>query len=310
MSLTHLAQPAKALSCTYELNVWFPDVPVIELDKSQTRRMIPALKWLVGPEDLFLLHSGGNLGDRGIWSENARRCVIGSFPHNRIVSLPQTIFFSDTPRGRKERERSRKIYGRHPDLTIIGRDPRSGDLAADLFPRARTLCLPDFVLSLPPRPQGERPKPSKALLCLRRDDESILTEADRRRLAGGLPFQCEFFDTTLPEPIDVHRRADVLESVLDRFQDSDLVVTDRYHGLVFAVLCRKPCVVLQTVDHKMTSAMEWFRDVRFVRFAEGIGAVPEAAAQCLAETCLDVPDWNVAYFDRLPQQIGLRAPGV
>jgi len=307
--LSNVGDHAQAVAIGRWIQKWFPDAPVLELDKFQTRRMIPALKWLVGPEDLFLLHSGGNLGDRGIWSENARRCIIRNFPNNRIVSLPQTIFFSDTPQGRRERARSRRIYGRHPNLTVIGRDSQSGNLAAELFPRARTLCLPDFVLSLPPRPQGKRPKPSEALLCLRRDDESILTEADRRRLAEELPFQCEFFDTTLPEPIDVDRRADVLESVLDRFQDSDLVVTDRYHGLVFAVLCRKPCVVLRTVDHKMTSAMEWFCDVRFVRFAEEIGAVPEVAAQCMAETCRDVPDWNAEYFDRLPRQIGLRAPG-
>ena len=283
----------------------FDGLPVVEVDKDQCRDLLPALQWLIQPDDLFFLHSGGNLGDRGKWSESIRRLLISTFPENKIISLPQTIYFSDTPTGRAEKDISCQIYAGHPNLTVIGRDPQSGKLAQELFPKANTLCMPDFVLSLPPRGTDQRNNPPKILLCLRLDDESALTAEQRQEFAQQLPYECTYFDTTLDYPIEVDKREAVLEETLRLFLDADVVVTDRYHGLIFTVLCQKPCVVLQTVDHKLTSAMHWFKDVPFVVFAKDTHEVPGLVEHCLTIESRETPDWNATYFDQLPELVNL-----
>ena len=302
--LKNIGDHAQAVAIHRWLQKQYPGLPVLEMDKDRARYFLPALKRLVGPDDLIFLHSGGNLGDRGMWSESIRRLIIGSFPGNKIVSLPQTIFFSDTPRGHSERENTRCIYGEHPDLTIIGRDPLSGDIAQDLFPGAQTFSIPDFVLSLTPYPPAPHNDTPRILLCLRGDDESALPPDARDAFASELPYSHEMFDTTLAEPIPADDRERILKKTLDYFYSFDIVITDRYHGVIFSVLCRKPCLVIRTVDHKLTSALTWFRDVPYVMFVDDLDRIGDMVKKALAIDTFDTPDWNRDYFDPLPGRIG------
>ena len=248
----------------------------------------------------------GNMGDRAMWSESIRRLLISTFTKNKIISLPQTIYFSESPIGKRERENTRRIYAIHPNLTVIARDPRSGEIAAELFPNAQTFCMTDFVLTLPPRQPGKKNNPPRVLLCLRNDAESSLAPDQRRELAQNLPYESSYYDTTLDKQIRIIDRETVLERTLDLFQAHDVVVTDRYHGIIFSVLCRRPCVVLSTVDHKLTSAMYWFENIPFVTLAQNLQEIPALVEKCLAVQSREVPDWNIQYFDKIPEMIGAR----
>jgi exopolysaccharide biosynthesis predicted pyruvyltransferase EpsI len=252
----------------------FVGVPVLEIDKNEALYCIKDLRRVIGAGDLIVLHSGGNLGDRGIWSETARRKIICNFPDVPIVSLPQTIYFSDTPEGRRQQSISQEIYNAHPNLTVMGRDRASGHLARSLFSSATTLTAPDFVLSLDYDATAQREIPndirsSRVLLCLRRDNESVFTDEDKTRLQQSIPGY----------------------------------TADRYHGLIFAVLCRRPAVVLRTVDHKLTSAFDWFEGIDGVRFAQSVVDVPESLTQVLAIPFGHVIDWNREFFDPLAEHV-------
>lgn len=304
-NLKNIGDQAQAVAIHAWLAKHFPGIPVVEVDKLEVFYCRDHLGRIVRPDDLIFLHSGGNLGDRGLWSERARRLVIASFPRNRIVSLPQTIHFSDTPAGREQREASRRIYAAHPHLTVIGRDHVSGAFAAQLFPRAQTFCAPDFVLSLQPPTPAPPSALRRVLLCLRQDDESVLSRESRAALARSLPYETTVFDTTLRQRIPASRREAILARTLALFASHDAVVTDRYHGLIFALLCRRPTVVLRTQDHKLTAAIDWFREVAFVRLATRLESVPEELEASFAGRSGGVPDWNALHFDRLPELLGL-----
>ncbi len=303
--LRNIGDHAQAVAITRWLEKHFPGRPIIEVDKDACDVPVQPLRHVVGEGDLVFLHSGGNLGDRGMWSERGRRALIEAFPRNRVVSLPQTIHFSDTPKGRAEREVTRALYARHPALTVLGRDRQSAELAAELFPRARTFAVPDFVLSLPPRASSSA-RGSGVLLCLRRDAEGILSTRDKEALVRLVGEPSTVFDTTLDRGgIARGRRAALVDGTIDLFARHAAVVTDRYHGVIFAVLARRPCVVLPTVDHKLTSAIEWFTGIDNVAMAPGPSDVPRVLAECVARTAPTYPDWNATYFDPLPVRLGL-----
>lgn len=62
---------------------------------------------MLNDDDLIFLQGGGNLGDKWLNEERLRRTIIESFPNNKIVILPQTIYFSKNDGG-KEFEISQK----------------------------------------------------------------------------------------------------------------------------------------------------------------------------------------------------------
>ena len=306
--LANVGDQAQVVAIELWLNKHFPDRAVLEVDKDETIYGQRLLKELIKPDDLIFLHSGGNLGDRGIWSETGRRLMIQNFPQNRIISLPQTIFFSDTDEGQKQKALSQKIYASHPNLTIIGRDKESGLLAERLFPTAQVLVVPDFVLSLKLEDLGMcniAAKRGKILACLRVDDESVLTAEDRNNIAKSLGEKTTLIDTTLSEPINAENRIAVIRQFVGAVLEHEAVVTDRFHGLIFSVIAKRPAVVLQTVDHKLTSAMDWFSTTSFVIFSPSPDQIDQKLQQALSDKLMECPDFRAEYFDKLPDKLGL-----
>jgi pyruvyl transferase EpsI len=304
-NLQNVGDHAQAVAIRRWLAKHFPNTPVIEVNRDETRYYLRALRRLIQPDDVIFIQSGGDLGDLSLRLEKLRRMLIAKFPWNRIISLPQTIQFTDTPRGMREKQKTAETYNRHPDLTILTRDPESESIARAMFDKARVLCIPDFMLSLPPREPTPQNDPARVLLCLREDDQTALTPNELQAMQERLPYPSGFANTYVDRLIPREQQESVLEETLDLFSSYDVIVTDRLHGLIFGILCRKACVVLPTLDHKLTAAMTWFRDMPQVVLAEASENVPECVVRLLALDERHLPDWNDAYFDRLPEQLGL-----
>lgn len=118
----------------------------------------------------ILIHGGGNLGDLWPHHEALREAVIRAFPRNKIIQLPQSIWF----REQQNLARARAIFDRHPDLTILVRDRRSLEFARNEF-RATSLLCPDMAFALGPL---SRPLiPERDVVCLLRQD--IESSGDR-----------------------------------------------------------------------------------------------------------------------------------
>ncbi|MEM8738119.1 MAG: polysaccharide pyruvyl transferase family protein [Planctomycetota bacterium] len=309
-ALRNIGDHAQVVAIYEWLAEKFPEHRVVEFDKFQSLYCIPEMKKMQGPADFVLLHSGGNLGDRGQFTERSRRIVIASMPRIPIISLPQTIYFSDTDEGRKQRRLTRKIYNKHRDLTVIGRDPISADLAAELFPNLRTFALPDFVLSY--RAELKEPRNSDAekrvLLCFRQDPESVMDGERHKEIEQSLPYPCEIFDTETETDIAKSDRKRLLDDTLSFFNSFDAVITDRYHGLIFSTLCGKPTVVLPTIDHKLTSAFDWFEGLDHIAQVPQGASIAETLDKVMAVSKINQIEWGAKYFDGLAKMIAAKLP--
>jgi len=100
-------------------------------------------KW-ARPNDVIVFQGGGNFGDIYGPFQGFRERVISELPGNRIVILPQTIYF-ENPSNFK---RCCETFSRHPDLHICVRDHRSFELALQMT--NNVYLMPDMAHQLWP----------------------------------------------------------------------------------------------------------------------------------------------------------------
>lgn len=122
----------------------------------------------IAPEATIVLQGGGNFGDLYDLHQQFRERVIAQCRRNRIVLLPQTIYF-ESPTKVAE---CVAIFAAHPDLHICLRDQRSYDFFRRHFPNPVYL-FPDMAhflwdeMAPYRREMGER----ETLLFMRTDKE-------------------------------------------------------------------------------------------------------------------------------------------
>jgi pyruvyl transferase EpsO len=92
-------------------------------------------------EVIILLQGGGNFGDLWYRHQVFRKMILGSFPDNRVVLLPQSVFFKD--RGVMLEDAG--VFAQHRNLTMCFRDRYSLDLANRYFGSSRNMLVPDMA---------------------------------------------------------------------------------------------------------------------------------------------------------------------
>jgi len=283
-------------------------LPIIELKSYQIESCLPLLKQLIGKDDIVFLHSGGNFGDDWPCTQMIREAIVSALPDNKIVQLPQTIFYGNTDSGCLAADRSRQIINAHPALLIFGRDFHSAKIAKKLFDQTTVLTRPDMVLSLQDLVEKELPDAivrrsphiKKVLLIMRNDKEGVYDLALKRELEKILitaDYQAMLWDTDVNDIFKDRAKFKTICKYLKFIAGFDAVITDRYHGLIFSVLVKRPCIVLKTHNHKLTSAFDWFDEVNYVKRIDSPDEILETLNAFQSLTEYVSPRWNAIHFD-------------
>lgn len=225
----------------------------------------------VQPDDLMVMHGGGNLGNLWINEEIFRRSIIEKFHGNKIIIFPQSVHFTNDAEGQKQAIISKQIYNAHPDLHLMLRDENSYNLANDIFPEINTYLLPDVVTSLYGITDKVNVEREGVLFVLRHDKEKVRDDSNVQRLqeflmANNIPFSVT--DTVIDEIIYKENREQKILDVLMKIRQSRLVITDRFHGVVFSYITRTPVMAFKSFDTKISSGIKWFKDIPSIYYAE------------------------------------------
>lgn len=270
----------------------------------------------VREEDQVFIHSGFNMTDVGTANgvpENvyaSHKIIMEELKGKRIVFFPQTVQFSDPG----NREKMRDLYCGHGDILFLSRDTVSEQYARELLPNARHISYPDIVTSWIGR--FDFPREAKGILaCLRFGPESLMDENERRLLMRGLGAVAGTRRTDTNFTMKSHalrrNRETVVLGMIEQFSKYKVIVTDRYHGMIFSLAANRPVVVLPTFGHKVTSGIDWFpADYReYIYVAEDIHDVEAIIRK--AEQAHSLPlsgrlpsYFKERYYDRLKEQIG------
>lgn len=241
----------------------YPDGVVINVAwTSVESRILKAICSKIRPQDNVFIHSGYNITD--ICDEfgapdvfPSHRIILEALKNHKIVFFPQSVEYKSIEKWKPITD----MYSEHPDIVFISRDKVSKEYAQKLLPNAKHLAYPDIVTIWIGKYRFDKPS-RDIFLCLRTGAESLLDNNGREELKKKL----EELGTLERGDTDVtasafryrgHRKRVVLEKISE-FSRYKIIVTDRYHGVIFSLIASRPVIVLKTAGHKVKSAIDWF----------------------------------------------------
>ena len=130
--------------------------------------------------------------------------------------------------------------------------------------------VPDMALTLH-LPRSTAPR-AGCLLLLRNDREKTRTPAQTAEVMA----QCHrlfgenitLSDMDAPAPVSPAQREGVLREKWAQVAGTELVITDRLHGMIFAALTETPCIALDSKSPKLRGCYEWLRGLGYIAFAD------------------------------------------
>ena len=261
----------------------FPDAEVIDFPISKTFTEMKSLKRIISPDDIITIVGGGNTGDMYDDIEFCRQFVINQFPNNRIICFPQTIDFSETAIGRKALKKAIKIYGRHKKLSLSAREENSFNKFSQLFINNKVVMVPDIVLSLD---EAELAVSREGItFVLRADGEKNISKSLQKELIEKVSanYSVRFNDTHVNKTkMSVKERKDELDTIWNVFRKSELVITDRLHGMIFCAITNTPCIAINNSNKKVAGVYNsWLKESQTIRVMENFNV--DEALQLIQE---------------------------
>lgn len=248
----------------------FPGYEIIDFPISKTLGNLKALKNICNTDDVITIVGGGNMGDLYGDIELLRLMVVKTFPHNRIISFPQTIEYVDTVKNRFLYNLSKRTYNGHKNLLMCARESVSYAKMKELYPHCNICLVPDIVMTLDKRSDTIKREDNIITLCVRNDKEKKKTALDENLLKSQLieqGYKLNVSDTHIGKSqMSMDERETELQKILDTFSKSKLVITDRLHGMIFAYITGTPALVLPNSNFKVEKCYEWIKDCGYVEF--------------------------------------------
>ena len=229
----------------------------------------------INSRDILCITGGGFFGS--FWRNEPEWAlkVLRHFRHNRVIIMPQTVFYFDNEQGMKELASDRKTFAKFSDLHVFVRDRNSYELISrtSLFPKAKSVELvPDMVCSM----DFQRLAPEKrsgVIVCLRPDAEKVLDKYQCNMLISELyaKFGDVKFWSTNPaqSSVNISGWEDALTEALRTVAGAELVVTDRLHGMIFAAVTGTPCVAFDNKTGKVR-VYEWISEREYIQICRSI----------------------------------------
>ena len=111
-------------------------------------------------------------------------------------------------------------------------------------------------------------KRQNVLLCFREDKEQSISEQVKRTIIVTVK-QCgkEYLETTTVEKyaISPNQRETFVYKKLQEFRNSELVITDRLHAMLFAAITGTPCIAFDNCSKKVSGVYEWIYQLKYIK---------------------------------------------
>lgn len=273
---TNIGDTAIAEASRLWINRIFRGYKYIQLQEIEYLKVKKILKFFITKQDILFVQGGGNMGDRYPGLDDVRREIVLSYPKNKVVFMPVTIYFSESTFAKTELLKSIQAYNSHSNLTILTRDEQSCIFARKNFYNVQVVNIPDIVTSM----EGTNfirksiTRNNKVLVSKRNDIEQKYSIEEVMTISKVKESEYTYQDTELfneknqliykTKHHNFQEQINDLYEILSIFASHKLVITDRYHGLIFSYITKTPCIVIDNSDHKIREGVKWFDDCNYI----------------------------------------------
>lgn len=255
------------------LQNYFTDYKIMEIDKyiwcEQNKNAIKLLKKTVKKQDLITIQGGGYIGDLWLGCEEDFKKIVADFPKNKIVTLPNTAYYSDTENGRKLLAEDKDFYAKYKNVIFYLRDKASYDLMCGMVGKERCNYKPDMALMI--KPKHDLPR-KDILICTRKDHEKVRSAEDFEKLKQMFEnsgYNVKYTDTCK----DVEKSFKYSQRIRDKylcdifkeFAGAKLIVTDRLHGMILSAINKTPCIATDNISKKISGVYDWIRYLDYIK---------------------------------------------
>ena len=257
----------------------YPDRQVIEVSELVYVACKQDLQKLIAKQDIILIQGGGFFGSLYTESHGARREIVEQYQDNKVICLPVSIYYAADKRGQEMLQSDSKAFSLKEQLTIMARDEVSYALAKKEFAKTEVLLTPDCAVGLAAGdfcPDEDR---AGVVFVWRSDREKVVGSNVLTDIISKLPqaTKYEVIDNVGKKRFNAKTRSVAVYEQLAKIGAAKVVVTDCFHGVVFAAITHTPVIAFPSMDTKITSGIKWFSDLPYVHLVDG----PEAAEQLL-----------------------------
>lgn len=262
------------------LKTHFNDYEIYEITDIEYTWYHSAIKSRVGVDDIILITGGGFLGSLWLYNgENNVRRILQEYPCNRIIILPQTIYFEENARGKMELKKTIDIYSQHKNLTICAREQPSYNFLKSILPsNIRLLQLPDVALYYKMQSKPQKNSTCNALICLRMDKEQMISEQTKEMIYDKLREYGWIINETSMHSGNfngINGRRNQVEAKLNEIGEAGLVVTDTLHCMVSAAITGTPCIAFDNLSGKVQSVYQWIKNLSYVQICKDVSEFEE-----------------------------------
>lgn len=249
---------------------------VIEISNLEYKIIKKVLRKYINTRDIILIDGGGNMGT--LWKNEDDKIseIIKEYSKNQIIIFPQTCFYEDSSEAEQRLLRNKKIYAENQHMTIYLRDRQSFEFCRRHFGEEICKFAPDIVLYLNKNKNIKRYE--KCILCLREDKEKVLSLEEAELLRQKLQkrgIKVKNVSTVMPYNVYATFRNLELKRIWKKFSTSQLVITDRLHGMLFAVITGTPCLAVDNISKKVSGVYEWIAEKNNIKICDNLDTVLE-----------------------------------
>lgn len=274
----NLGDHAIALQEQYFFEDFFPEYKYCEILMPMYHTQKEKIKNIVTPEDLVVISGGGWMGNLWIHNEYVIREIVQTYPDNKIIILPQTVYYTTNELGEKEYRITNEIVKKHSNLHIFVREKKSYNFIKqkfELIGNSNVYLVPDMVLYGKNIITKEKYVGCENVInvCIRDDCESEQENIDDFYKKIKKNYNIKKVSTVIKSPVILKKRISKLQKSWTSFKNAKITITDRLHAMLFSVLNGTPCIVLNNKTGKVFGVADWLDDTNMIIRANSLSEV-------------------------------------
>lgn len=283
---------------------------IIEITEEQYLSNHRRIKKMVRKKDLILIQGGGNWGNTYKYIAKIHRLILKELKKQQIIVMPQTVYYTPDAIGEKNKKKDGILLKKCNKIIFFCREKKSLCFFQKEFREIDCNFTPDLVLSLNMVTNVKR---KGCLFCIRNDLESALSAMDKIVLLNTLEregFRVTVTDTSNGIRVNPEQREKALQAKWKQFQQAELVLTDRLHGLIFSYITGTPCIVLGNYNHKVQAAYsmisKYAKNIVFINSVQELQEALYKVTRIGAYNQLEKDAFNYSLLIQTLQKAGIK----